>query len=213
MLIDVKNEVENILNQAEWMDHFSVTRTGSIYILLRKNEIEYMPIRISNHLKKTAFYANKTFCLENLEDELLNIREYLDQKIWYRFGYREYYALNIILFLAKKNRRIYIDNTMSIFDESKMGLVFYQKRFRNRKRFDLIPVSISFQKMLRRLYSSGLISGHRDLWGSDLLVYVTKMGHSIKNEFFKCYNDLYWKETRNLDFDYIKIPPEVGWRK
>lgn len=70
---------------------------------------------------------------------------------------------------------------MEIFEQSKMGLVFYQiRRFYRTQCIN--TVSESLQKYLRRLFASGLISGKQQESG-DYSVYITRMGVTFLHEF------------------------------
>lgn len=141
---------------------------------------------------------------QDIEKLLSAIRRYLDESDWYIFKYEDYFTLRALFILSRKRIYTYIDNTMEIFEQSKMGLVFYQIR-----RFYLtqciIPVSESLQKYLRRLFASGLISGKQQESG-DYSVYITRMGVTFLHEFGIRFDQRFRKDFSMVNIEYIEIP-------
>lgn len=199
-------EVKNILNTDERILSFSIAKkTKSAYFTIIKEEDQFMSFRVSNH-PTTSFYSNRTFNKKKDLDKLLEeIRNYMDKTDWYTFKYEDYFCLKTLSNIPFERIQFYIDNTMGIFDYSLVGLVFYQSREfgRNNKEFNI--VSESFQKELRKLFASGLISSHRE-GKDDLLVYINKSGKIMMDFMEDKYEGRYKNDERNINYRYIEIP-------
>ncbi len=210
MIDEAKCQLNGILSTGERI--LSLTESSSknsIYVLFRKHKFEYMPIRISNH-PKNSFFSNKTFYKHSIDDNLLShIRYHLDHSDWYTFKYEDYFALKMLRKLTHTNLKIYIDNTMGIFDESKMGLLFYQIRYFGRNHKEMNTVSESFQKYLRRLFSAGLINGKR-LENNDLSAYITQLGKDMIDEYTISFEEKYISDKEGVDLKYVEIPMDNG---
>lgn len=199
-------EVINILNADEKILNFSFAKkTKSAYFIMIKGESEYITFRISNH-PTSSFYSNRTFNNKKDLNQLLEeIRNYLDKTDWYTFKYEDYFCLKTLSNIPFERIQFYIDNTMGIFDHSLGGLVFYQSREfgRNNKEFNI--VSESFQKELRKLFASGLISSHRES-KDNLLVYINKSGKVMMDLTEDKYEERYKDDEKNINYRYIEVP-------
>ncbi|MCC4038562.1 hypothetical protein LL019_11830 [Staphylococcus pseudintermedius] len=207
MVEDIASQLQSVLHEDEWM--LSLTQSdsnGSIYVLFRKGAFAYIPIRISNH-KNHSYFSNKTFYTTIEEDVLLDqIRTHLDHSDWYIFKYEDYFTLKMLTKLTMKNLRIYVDNSMGIYDGALMGLLFYQIRYFNRNHKEMNTVSESFQKKyLRRLFAAGLLNGYRQA-NNDLSVYVTQMGKSMLTEYWHVYQERYLTDIKKIDYRYVEVP-------
>lgn len=204
MVEDIASQLQSVLHEDEWM--LSLTQSdsnGSIYVLFRKGAFAYIPIRISNH-KNHSYFSNKTFYTTIEEDVLLDqIRTHLDHSDWYIFKYEDYFTLKMLTKLTMKNLRIYVDNSMGIYDGALMGLLFYQIRYFNRNHKEMNTVSESFQKYLRRLFAAGLLNGYRQA-NNDLSVYVTQMGKSMLTEYWHVYQERYLTDIKRLIIGMLK---------
>ncbi|MEM5614502.1 hypothetical protein AAHB43_10665 [Staphylococcus pseudintermedius] len=204
MVEDIASQLQSVLHEGEWM--LSLTQSdsnGSIYVLFRKGAFAYIPIRISNH-KNHSYFSNKTFYTTMEEAVLLGqIRTHLDHSDWYIFKYEDYFTLKILTKLTMKNLRIYVDNSMGIYDGALMGLLFYQIRYFNRNHKEMNTVSESFQKYLRRLFAAGLLNGYRQA-NNDLSVYVTQMGKSMLTEYWHVYQERYLTDIKRLIIGMLK---------
>lgn len=210
MMEDIETKLQAILNENEKILTLSqADAKGSIYVLFRKGSAAYMPIRISNHRNHT-YFSNKTFYTKQGEDVLLaQIRQHLDLSDWYIFKYEDYFTLKILIKLTYKNLKIYVDNSMGIYDGAMMGLLFYQIRYYNRNHKEMNTVSESFQKYLRRLFAAGLLNGYRQE-NNDLSVYVTQMGKSLLTEYWTVYQKRYLTDVKQIDYRYVEVPV-VAW--
>lgn len=94
---------------------------------------------------------------------------------------------------------------MGIFDYSLGGLVFYQSREfgRNNKEFNV--VSESFQKELRKLFASGLISSHRE-GKYEIRVYINKSGKVMMDYMEDRYKERFTDDEKNINYKYIEVP-------
>lgn len=166
--------------------------------------VAYLPIRIADH-RTVSFFANRTFNMgQDIEVLLSAIRRYLDESDWYIFKYEDNFTLRALFILSRKRIYTYIDNTMEIFEQSKMGLVFCQiRRFYRTQCIN--PVSESLQKYLRRLFASGLISGKQQESG-DYSVYITRMGVTFLHEFGIRFDQRFRKDFSMVNIEYIEIP-------
>lgn len=204
MMENFASQLQSILHEDEWM--LSLTQSdsnGSIYVLFRKGAFAYMPIRISNH-KNHSYFSNKTFYTTLEEDVLLSqIRTHLDHSSWYIFRYEDYFTLKMLTKLNMKNLRIYVDNSLGIYDGALMGLLFYQIRYFNRNHKEMNTVSESFQKYLRRLFAAGLLNGYRQA-NNDLSVYVTQMGKTMLTEYWHVYQERYLTDIKRLIIGMLK---------
>lgn len=200
-----ESSIDSILLEGERIGSFSVAKkTGTIYILFQRGEFAYLPIRIADH-RTISFFANRTFNKgQDIEKLLSVIRRYLDESDWYIFKYEDYFTLRALFILSRKRIYTYIDNTMEIFEQSKMGLVFYQIRRFYRKQC-INSVSESLQKYLRRLFASGLISGKQQESG-DYSVYITRMGVTFLYEFGIRFDQRFRKDFSMVNIEYIEIP-------
>lgn len=206
MMDDIETKLHAILNKDEKILTSSQAEAkGSIYVLFRRGSAAYMPIRISNHRNHT-YFSNKTFYTKQGEDVMLaQIRQHLDLSDWYIFKYEDYFTLKILIKLTYKNLKIYVDNSMGIYDGALMGLLFYQIRYFNRNHKEMNTVSESFQKYLRRLFAAGLLNGYRQA-NNDLSVYVTQMGKSMVTEYWHVYQARYLTDVKKVDFRYVEVP-------
>lgn len=206
MMGDIASQLQSILNENEWI--LSLTQSdanGSIYVLFRKGAFAYMPIRMSNH-KNHSYFSNKTFYMTQDEEVLLGqIRTHLDHSNWYIFKYEDYFTLKILIRLINKNLKIYVDNSMGIYDGALMGLLFYQIRYFNRNHKEMNTVSESFQKYLRRLFAAGLLNGYRQD-NNDLSVYVTQMGKTLLKVYYEYFQERYIKDLKVVDLKYVEVP-------
>ncbi|EGQ3672310.1 hypothetical protein I0611_000326 [Staphylococcus pseudintermedius] len=206
MMENFASQLQSILHEDEWM--LSLTQSdsnGSIYVLFRKGAFAYMPIRIRNH-KNHSYFSNKTFYTTLEEDVLLSqIRTHLDHSSWYIFRYEDYFTLKMLTKLNMKNLRIYVDNSLGIYDGALMGLLFYQIRYFNRNHKEMNTVSESFQKYLRRLFAAGLLNGYRQA-NNDLSVYVTQMGKTMLTEYWHVYQERYLTDIKKIDYRYVEVP-------
>lgn len=204
MVEDIASQLQSVLHEDEWM--LSLTQSdsnGSIYVLFRKGAFAYIPIRISNH-KNHSYFSNKTFYTTMEAAVLLGqIRTHLDHSDWYIFKYEDYFTLKMLTKLTMKNLRIYVDNSMGIYDGALMGLLFYQIRYFNRNHKEMNTVSESFQKYLRRLFAAGLLNGYRQA-NNDLSVYVTQMGKSMLTEYWHVYQERYLTDIKRLIIGMLK---------
>lgn len=203
---NLESEVKNILNADERILSFSFAKkTKSAYFIIIKGENEFITFRVSNH-PTSSFYSNRTFNNKKELDQLLEeIRNYMDKSDWYIFKYEDYFSLKALSKIPFKRIQFYIDNTMGIFDHSLGGLVFYQSRKfgRNHKEFNV--VSESFQKELRKLFASGLISSHRES-KDEILVYINKSGKFMMDYMEDKYKERFIDDEKNIDYRYIEVP-------
>ncbi|QUM66129.1 hypothetical protein [Staphylococcus delphini] len=206
MMDDIETKLHAILNKDEKILTSSQAEAkGSIYVLFRRGSAAYMPIRISNHRNHT-YFSNKTFYTKQGEDVMLaQIRQHLDLSDWYIFKYEDYFTLKILIKLTYKNLKIYVDNSMGIYDGALMGLLFYQIRYFNRNHKEMNTVSESFQKFLRRLFAAGLLNGYRQA-NNDLSVYVTQMGKSMVTEYWHVYQARYLTDVKKINYRYVEVP-------
>lgn len=204
---NLKNGIEEILSKTERVLSFSESSSkDSFYFLFRRGDFEFIPIRISNHTKN-PYFSNKTFYID--EGCLLkDLREHLSSSAWHCLMYRDYFTLKSLSELTRRNMKIYIDNSMHIFDKSKMGLLFYQIRYFNRNHKEMNTVSESFQKHLRKLFSTGLVNGFKQRSG-DLLIYITKMGQDMMDEFTDAFGERFFDDFEKADLRYIEVPTEM----
>lgn len=188
---------------------FSESSTkDSFYFLFRRGDFEFIPIRISNHTKN-SYFSNKTFYIAEDEGDLFNeLRGHLSNSDWYFFRYEDYFTLKSLSKLTRRNLKIYIDNSMNIFDESKMGLLFYQIRYFNKNHKEMNTVSESFQKQLRKLFSAGLVNGYKQENG-DFLMYITKMGQEMVDEFIDLFEEKFLNDFRKANLKYIEVPTKI----
>lgn len=206
MIENFDTQVQNILKNEEYLLNFHISKKGnSCYFLIIKGEGEYLTFRVSDH-STNAFYSSKTFNSRKDLDELLSeIRTYLDTASWYVFKYEDYFSLKVLSQVPFESVQFYIDNTMGIFDRSLTGLVFYQSREfgRNHKEFNI--VSESFQKELRKLFASGLISDHRE-GKDDILLYINSFGKSTMDYTEEKYINRFKEDEKDINYRYIEVP-------
>ena len=146
-MVNLKLEVENILNDNEKILNFYYSKTSeSAYFILIKEEDKFITFRVSDH-PTTSFYSNRTFKnYKDIKQLVEEIRYYLDNSQWYIFRYEDYFTLKVLSSLYFNRMEIYVDNTMGIFDRAVGGLVFYQSRRLGKKYKEFNIVSESFQK-------------------------------------------------------------------
>ncbi|ARJ51679.1 hypothetical protein [Staphylococcus lutrae] len=206
MINEIELKLQTILHDDEKI--LSLTQKdakSSIYVLFQKGAFAYMPIRISDH-KNHTYFSNKSFYTKRGEVRILNqIRQHLDHSGWYIFTYQDFFTLKIVMRLTYKNLRIYVDNSMGIFDGAMMGLLFYQIRYFHRNHKEMNTVSESFQKYLRRLFAAGLLNGYRQD-NNDLSVYVTQMGKAMLLEFNECFQERYITDRETVELRYVEVP-------
>lgn len=206
MIDNLELEVKNILNDDERiLSFYFAKKTKSTYFIIIKGENEFITFRLSNH-PTSSFYSNRTFNnRKNLAQLLEEIRNYMDKSDWYVFKYEDYFSLKTLSKIPFERIQFYIDNTMGIFDNSLGGLVFYQSREfgRNNKEFNV--VSESFQKELRKLFASGLISSYRK-GKDDILIYINSSGKFMMDYMEDKYKDRYKEEEKNINYKYIEVP-------
>lgn len=198
--------LEAVLQENERLSAVYMTRKSeSVYVLFRRSEFDYMPIRISNHGTK-AFFSNKTFQRSRPQEDLLEeIRCHMDESDWYTFTYKDFFGLRMLHHLMKKHLYIYIDNTMHIFDRASMGLLFYEIVHSGRNRKDMLTLSDSYQKLLRRLFAAGLIAGRQERSG-DWQIYVTFIGMTLLSEYKPVYYERYWQDFKSVDMRFVEVP-------
>lgn len=66
-------------------------------------------------------------------------------------------------------------------------------------------MSESFQKELRKLFASGLISSHRE-GKDDLLVYINKSGKAMMDLTEDKFEERYKDDEKNINYRYIEVP-------
>lgn len=202
-------EVKNILNGNERILSFYFSKkTKSAYFIIIKDDNKFITFRISNH-STNAFYSNRTFNIRKKSNQLLEeIRNYMDNSSWYNFKYQDYFGLKVVSEIPSKRMQLYIDNTMGIFDRSLGGLVFYQNiKFRSKNKKVNI-VSETFQKELRKLFASGLISSSHREDKYELLVYITRLGKIILDYMTDKYKKRFKLDEPNINYEYIEVPKE-----
>ena len=205
-MYNLELEVEKILNVNETiLSFYFAKKTESAYFIIIKGENEFITFRISNH-PTSSFYSNRTFNNRKEIYQLLEeIRNYMDNSGWYVFKYEDYFSLKVLSRIPFNRIQFYIDNTMGIFDYSLGGLVFYQSRRygKNHKEFNI--VSESFQKELRKLYASGLISSYRKS-KHEILVYINKSGKFMMDYMDIKYKERFTVDEKNISYRYIEVP-------
>lgn len=206
MINEIELKLNSILDTGEIILSLAESSSkNSVYVLFRKGKFEYMPIRISDH-PKNSFFSNKTFYTNNNEEDLLiSIRHHLDHSDWYIFKYEDYFTLRVLKELIYRNLKIYIDNSMAIYDKSKMGLLFYQIRYFGRNHKEMNTISKSFEKYLRRLFSAGLINGLRQK-NNDLYLYITQMGRAMICEYSELFEGKFSFNYKDVNLKYVEIP-------
>lgn len=199
-------EVQNILYSEERILNFYIAKkTKSAYFIIVKGENEFITFRVSNH-PTNSFYSNRTFSSKNDLNQLLeDIRNYMDKSGWYVFKYEDYFCLKALSKIPYKLMKFYIDNTMGMFDFSLGGLIFYQSLEYGKKNKQFNAVSESFQKGLRKLFASGLISSYRES-KDKILIYINRSGRFMMDYMEDRYIDRFKKDEKNINYKYIEVP-------
>lgn len=203
--LEIRQLIYNIIHPDENLLSFSSSKTASsAYVILTKKSDEYICFRISDH-KTNPYYSNRTFYFNNNLDNLKdNIRDYLNTSHWYSFTYEDFHTIMCLKYMKNKNMNIFIDTSSALFNRISTGMLFYQLVERSRNKKDMHAVSESFQKTLRKLYSSGLISEIK-LFDNSHLIYVISEGSAITEHNTEKYIKKYIEQFDSINWNYIEI--------
>lgn len=204
----LQNGLNQLLNKDERLIGFHQTKNKyTYYITIQKaGTIEFQQFRLSTHKAKYAFYSNRTFLIRNnqaFEELAMHIREYLDHVQWYQFKYEHYFTLKILYMTDKRRMGFYIENLFDIFEESKGGIIFYQKH-KTWKDNSVSLVSESLEKQFRRLFAQGLLSSYPQQ--GDYEVYITYAGRVLMVEMEAIYLEKFKQDVKKVKWTEIEVP-------
>lgn len=204
-LLAIRQNIYKLLTPEEQLLAFSSSKSGSsVYVLLINSNNEYICFRISDH-QTSPFYSNRTFFFkDDLENLSLSIRQYLDKTSWYKFTYTDFYGLLCLKYMKIKDMSVYIDNSANIFGNEDMGMLFYQMVERSHNKKDIHAVSETFQKTLRKLYSSGLISDIK-LFDGARLIYTTAEGAAMLELNMPIFLNKFIQDYDSINWNYIEV--------
>lgn len=203
--------LKKMLHNYEVISSKVSTNGQSLYVtVLKQNTDYYCQFRISTHSSSSSFYSNKSFnYFGNNSDKLVEkILNYLEYSPWTSFTYADYFVLQTLKLSSKQDIFYYIDNTFGIFDNNVQSMVFYQEY--NHSKYKAINlVTESFNKFLKKLFSTGLLS-HYKLSEDILRLYITNAGAELLNRYTSVYSDLYEEDFYGIDWKNIALPEHTG---
>ncbi|QZO11064.1 hypothetical protein [Enterococcus raffinosus] len=132
-----------------------------------------------------------------------NLAEYLEKTAWYFLNYNDFYLLYSLKFAGNHGLVLLIDDLYDVFSEEKMGIVFYQEKYRgrNRKESNIVPEGLT--NCMRKLYTTGLISSIEP-GKTQVQVFVTRQGWMMLDATLPLYLDQYIADFEKIkwhDFD------------
>ena len=201
------SRVEKILESLlmpneELVSIYQSRKSKSVYACILTYEIFYKVIRVGDHKAITPYFSQPTFDIFKSDLELkAEIREFLYKNSWYKFDYKAYFVLKAIQESAKFNRRFFLADD---YKTTQKQADFYLLENKAAK-VDAIRLSEQFNKVLRKLFSGGLVSIYREA-EFDKSVYVSAFTLELLERVKSIYETEWQRDVKNINWYRFDLP-------
>lgn len=199
--------VEKILKSVlmpneELIGMYQSKKSKSVYACVLTDEVFYKVLRVGDHKAITPYFSQPTFDILKPDNALKSeIRESLYQTTWYKFDYRDYFTLKAIQESAKVDSRFYLAGD---YKKTKKKADFYLLKKHTAKK-DAIRLSNQLSKVLRRLFSGGLISIYKES-EFDKPVYVSQFTFALLDKLSPLFEAEWQSDLKNINWYQFDLP-------
>ena len=201
------SRVEKILESLlmpneELISLYQSRKSKSVYACILADEVFYKVIRVGDHKAITPYFSQPTFDIFKSDLELkADIREFLYKNSWYKFDYKAYFVLKTIHESARFNHRFFLADD---YKKKQKQADFYLLKNKAAK-VDAIRLSEPFNKVLRKLFSGGLVSIYREA-EFDKPVYVSAFTLELLERVKSIYETEWRKDVKNINWYRLDLP-------
>ncbi|WP_423216718.1 hypothetical protein [Streptococcus equinus] len=199
--------VEKILQSTlmpneELVSLYQSRKSKSVYACVLTDEIFYKVIRVGDHRAITPYFSQPTFDVFKSDAELKSeIREFLFKNCWYKFDYKDYFALKAIQESATVNCHFFLADDYKI---TRKKANFYLLKD-NVAKIDAVQLSPDFNKVLRKLFSGGLISIYRES-EFDKSLYVSSFAIQLLKRLAELFELEWQSDCKNINWYHFDLP-------
>lgn len=207
MRISSVYRIETLIKSAlmpneELISIYETRKSKTIYACVLTDKVFYKIFRFADHKPITAYFSQPTFDIFKSDLELkAEIREFLYKNSWYKCDYKAYFALKAIQVSASDNYRFFLaDDYKTIHKQADFYLL---KNWA--AKVDAIRLSASFNKVLRKLFSGGLVSIYHKA-EFDKSIYISAFTLDLLEKVRPIYESEWQSDVKNINWQRFDLP-------
>ena len=219
MNLEEFNAIKVLVEKQLWSEecllnaHRAKKNKGSGYICVFNTKYQcFMSLRFSDHPPRTTLFANvSSIYIKQPERKLyFAIQRQLRLNEWYRFTYRDFFTIKMIMNLKQHKVDIALDVIVHHKQQQQQKLSFYQVVQRKNKQLQR-PLDKELKTNLQQLFHTGMIN-YAENESRLQVIYITPLGWALFNQMKKAYYPLWRQDVVKLDWYHLRIPDIVERR-